>query len=68
MYLSVSCNLTVTLWLESIVKIPIPLLSRADRLVWVRDKKVFFFFSIATLDHQGQSFIANVVNSWRKLW
>lgn len=44
MYLSVSCNLTVTMWLESIVKIPIPLLSRADRLVWVRDKKVFFFF------------------------
>lgn len=44
MYLSVSCNLTVTLWLESIVKIPIPLQSRADRLVWVRDKKVFFFF------------------------
>lgn len=65
MYINVSCNLTVTLWLESIVKIPIPLLSRADGLVWVRDKKGFFFFSITTLDYQGQSFIANVVDSWR---
>lgn len=51
------------------MKIPIPLLSRADGLVWVRDKKgFFFFFSITTLNYQGQSFIANVVDSWRKLW
>lgn len=28
----------------------------------------FLFFSIITLDHEGQRFIANVVDSWRKLW
>ena len=28
----------------------------------------FLFFSITTLDHEGQRFIANVVDSWRKLW